>query len=126
MKTRNTQAGNQNELLPGRELGHDELNLPRPETKTIGFHWTGNRPMKNGSLSGEGWASMETESGATKMRVILCTRSPTHATILVTAHNAAPVTYTSRDKQTRFSKQDKDNGKTIEMSCIRIQTSPSQ
>jgi hypothetical protein len=31
---------------------------------------------------------------------VLCTRSPTPATVLVTARHAAPTTYTPRDKQT--------------------------
>jgi hypothetical protein len=35
---------------------------------------------------------------------ILCTRSPTHTTILVTARHAAPATFTPRGKQTQFSK----------------------
>jgi hypothetical protein len=89
MKTRNTQAGNQNELLSGRELGHGKLNLPRQETKTIGFHWTGNRLMKNGSLSGEGWASTETESGATKMRVSRTPAPEENRTTLVPNENRA-------------------------------------
>jgi hypothetical protein len=57
---------------------------------------------------------------------VLCTRSPTHATILVAAHHAAPPTYTPRDMQTQFSKRNKDKGKTIKLSHTRIQTSPSQ
>jgi hypothetical protein len=39
--------------------------------------------------------------------LVLCTRSPTPVTILVAARYAAPATYTPRDKQTRFSKQNK-------------------
>jgi hypothetical protein len=35
---------------------------------------------------------------------VLCTRSPTPATVLVAARHAAPATCTPRDKQTRFSK----------------------
>jgi hypothetical protein len=34
---------------------------------------------------------------------ILCTKFPTSALILVAAHRTAPITYTSRDKQTCFS-----------------------
>jgi hypothetical protein len=59
------------------------------------------------------------------LSLILYTRSPTPATILITARNAAPVTCTPQDKQTRFFNK-KDKGKTTEMSQIRIQTSPSQ
>jgi hypothetical protein len=59
--------------------------------------------------------------------LILCTMSPTPATILIAARYAAPATYTPRDKQTRFSTRNKDKGsRTAEMSRIRIQTSPSQ
>jgi hypothetical protein len=43
---------------------------------------------------------------------VLCTRSPTPATILIAARHAAPATYTPRDKQTRFSKWNKDKRKT--------------
>jgi hypothetical protein len=43
---------------------------------------------------------------------VLCTRSPTPATVLVAARHAAPVTCTSRDKQTRFSERIKDKRKT--------------
>jgi hypothetical protein len=42
---------------------------------------------------------------------VLCTRSPTPATILIAAHHAAPATCTPRDKQTRFSKQNKEKRK---------------
>jgi hypothetical protein len=42
---------------------------------------------------------------------VLCTRSPTHATVLVTARHAAPATYTPRDKQTRFSNETKTKEK---------------
>jgi hypothetical protein len=38
---------------------------------------------------------------------VLCTKSPTPASILVTARHAAPITYTSRDKQTCFSTQNR-------------------
>jgi hypothetical protein len=57
---------------------------------------------------------------------ILCTRSSTPATILVTVRHAAPAAYTPREKQTRFSKRTKDKGKTTEPSRIRIQTLSSQ
>jgi hypothetical protein len=43
--------------------------------------------------------------------------------ILVAARHAAPATCTPRDKQTRFSKQNKNKDKTTEMSWIQIQTS---
>jgi hypothetical protein len=43
---------------------------------------------------------------------VLCTRFPTPATILVAARHAAPATCTSWDKQTRFSKRNKDKRKT--------------
>jgi hypothetical protein len=42
---------------------------------------------------------------------VLCTRSPTPATVLVTIRHAAPATCTPRDKQTRFSKRNKDKRK---------------
>jgi hypothetical protein len=42
---------------------------------------------------------------------VLCTRSPTHATVLVTARHATPATCTPRDKQTRFSKRNKGKRK---------------
>jgi hypothetical protein len=37
--------------------------------------------------------------------LVLCTKSPTPISILIATRHAAPVTYTSRDKQTRFSTQ---------------------
>jgi hypothetical protein len=43
---------------------------------------------------------------------VLCTRSTTPATILVAACHAAPATCTPRDKQTWFSKRNKDKIKT--------------
>jgi hypothetical protein len=42
-----------------------------------------------------------------RLSPILCTRSPTPTTILVTARHATPATCTSWDKQTRFSKWNK-------------------
>jgi hypothetical protein len=42
---------------------------------------------------------------------VLCARSPTPATILVAACHVAPTTCTPWDKQTWFSKQNKDKGK---------------
>jgi hypothetical protein len=57
---------------------------------------------------------------------ILCTRSSTPATILIAVRHAAPATCISQDKQTWFFTRYKDKGKTTKMSCIRIQTSPSQ
>jgi hypothetical protein len=43
---------------------------------------------------------------------VLCTRSPTPVTILIAACHATPVTCTPRDKQTWFSKWNKDKRKT--------------
>jgi hypothetical protein len=43
---------------------------------------------------------------------VLCTRSPTPSMILVAACHATPATCTPREKQTRFSKQNKDKRKT--------------
>jgi hypothetical protein len=43
---------------------------------------------------------------------VLCTRSPTPATVLVAARHAAPATCTTRDKQTRFSERNKGKRKT--------------
>jgi hypothetical protein len=43
---------------------------------------------------------------------ILCSRSPTHTTVLIATHHAAPATCTPRDKQTRFSERNKDKRKT--------------
>jgi hypothetical protein len=57
---------------------------------------------------------------------VLCTKSPTSATILITAHHAALVTCTLRDKQTWFSTWNKVKGKTTEISQIRIQTMACQ
>jgi hypothetical protein len=57
---------------------------------------------------------------------VLCIRSPTPAMILVAARHVAPATCTPRDKLTRFSKRNRDKGKTTKMSSIRIQTSASQ
>jgi hypothetical protein len=50
------------------------------------------------------------------------TRSPTLAMILVAAHHVTPVTYTPKDKQTRFSTCTKIKVKTTEMFRIQIQT----
>jgi hypothetical protein len=59
--------------------------------------------------------------------LVLCTNSPIPTMILITARHAAPATYTPRDKQTWFSKWNKDKKKKkIKLSLIRIQTSPSQ
>jgi hypothetical protein len=38
---------------------------------------------------------------------VLCTRSPTPATVLIAARHATPATCTPRDKQTRFSNKTK-------------------
>jgi hypothetical protein len=46
--------------------------------------------------------------------------------IIIAAHHGAPATCTPQDKQTRFSNETKNKGKTTEMSQIRIQTSPNQ
>jgi hypothetical protein len=43
---------------------------------------------------------------------VLCTRSPTPATILAAARHAVPNTCTPRDKKTWFSKRNRDKGKT--------------
>jgi hypothetical protein len=43
---------------------------------------------------------------------VLCTRSPTPATVLVAARHASPATCTPRDKQTRFSERNKGKRKT--------------
>jgi hypothetical protein len=45
--------------------------------------------------------------------------------ILIVARHAAPVTSKPRYKQTRFSNETKNKGKTAKMSQIQIQTSPS-
>ncbi len=42
---------------------------------------------------------------------VLCTRSPTRATVLVAARHVAPTSCTPRDKQTRFSERTKDKEK---------------
>jgi hypothetical protein len=47
---------------------------------------------------------------------VLCTRSPSPATMLVVARHVAPTTCTPRDKQTRFSNETKNKGKTTKMS----------
>jgi hypothetical protein len=57
---------------------------------------------------------------------VLCTRSSTPAMILITARHATPTTCTPWDKPTRFSKQNKDKGKTTKMSRIWIQISACQ
>jgi hypothetical protein len=56
---------------------------------------------------------------------VLCTRSSTPATILGAVCHVTPATCTPRDKQTRFSKWNRDKGKTSKISWIRIQTSTS-
>jgi hypothetical protein len=43
--------------------------------------------------------------------LVLCTRFPTLATVLVTARHVAPATCTPRDEQTRFSERNKDERK---------------
>jgi hypothetical protein len=43
--------------------------------------------------------------------LVLCTRSPTPATILIVTCHTAPATCTPRDKQTRFSERNKDKRK---------------
>jgi hypothetical protein len=57
---------------------------------------------------------------------VLYTKSSTPSKILIAAYHVTPVTCTSRDKQTWFSKWNKDKGKTIKMSWIRIQISINQ
>jgi lipid II:glycine glycyltransferase (peptidoglycan interpeptide bridge formation enzyme) len=56
--------------------------------------------------------------------LVLCTRSPTPATILVTARHAAPATCTSQDKQTRFFKRNKEKVK--QPKCPRFKFKPRQ
>jgi hypothetical protein len=51
---------------------------------------------------------------------VICTRSATPATILVTVRHAAPITCTPRDKQTWFSTRTKIKVKQTEMSRIQI------
>jgi hypothetical protein len=46
--------------------------------------------------------------------------------MLIAARHASLATCTPRDKQTRFSNETKNKGKTIEMFQIQIQTSQSQ
>jgi hypothetical protein len=53
--------------------------------------------------------------------LVLCTKSTTPASILVAARHATHVTYTSWDKQTRFSTQT-NRGRTIKISWIQNQT----
>jgi hypothetical protein len=56
---------------------------------------------------------------------VLCTRSPTPATILVAARHAAPATCTPRDKQTRFSERNKDKIK-IKQNFLGFEFKPRQ
>jgi hypothetical protein len=58
--------------------------------------------------------------------MILYISSPTSATIPVTSRHVAHAICTSWNKQMWFSKRNKDKGKIIKMSRIRIQTLPSQ
>jgi hypothetical protein len=44
--------------------------------------------------------------------LVLCTRSPTPAMILIAAHHATPATCTPGDKQTQFSERNKGKRKT--------------
>jgi hypothetical protein len=44
--------------------------------------------------------------------MVICTKSPTSATVLVAARHAATASCTPRDKQTRFFKRNKDKRKT--------------
>jgi hypothetical protein len=57
--------------------------------------------------------------------LILCIRSPTPATILVATHHAAPVTCTPWDKQTWFSKRNKDKRK-IKRDYLEFKFKPRQ
>jgi hypothetical protein len=57
--------------------------------------------------------------------LVLCTRSPIPAMILVTPRHAAPATCTPRDKQTRFSKWNKDKRK-IKWNYPRFKFKPHQ
>jgi hypothetical protein len=58
--------------------------------------------------------------------LVLYTRSPTPAMILIAARHVAPTTCTPWDKQIWFSTRNKYEGKTTELSRIRIPSSPSQ
>jgi hypothetical protein len=59
--------------------------------------------------------------------LILCTKSPTPASILVIARHVTFTTYTSRDKQTRFSTPNNSMWvSSTEMCRIQIQTRTSQ
>jgi hypothetical protein len=58
--------------------------------------------------------------------LVLHTRSPTPATIIIAACHVAPATCTPRDKQTRFSKQNKINVQPSKLPRIRIQALSSQ
>jgi hypothetical protein len=56
---------------------------------------------------------------------VLCTRSPTHVTVLVAARYAAPATCTLRDKQTRFSERNKGKRKT-KQNCAGFEFKPRE
>jgi hypothetical protein len=56
---------------------------------------------------------------------VLCTRSPTPATVLVVAGHATPATCTPWDKQTRFSKRNKDKRK-IKQNYSEFEFKPRQ
>jgi hypothetical protein len=56
---------------------------------------------------------------------VLCTRSPTPTMILVVSRHATPATCTPRDKQTRFSKRNKDKRK-IKQNCPGFEFKPRQ
>jgi hypothetical protein len=56
---------------------------------------------------------------------VLCTRSPTHVTVLVAARYAAPATCTLRDKQTRFSERNKGKRKT-KQNCPGFEFKPCE
>jgi hypothetical protein len=57
--------------------------------------------------------------------LVLCTRSFTPVTVLVAACHVAPATYAPQDKQTRFSKRNKDKRKT-KQNCFGFEFKPHQ
>jgi hypothetical protein len=57
--------------------------------------------------------------------LVLCTRSPTPATILIATRHAAPATCTQWDKQTRFFERNKDKRKT-KRTYLKFEFKPHQ
>jgi hypothetical protein len=60
-----------------------------------------------------------------RLSPVLCTRSPTPATVLIAARHAAPTTCTPREKQTWFSKWNKDKRK-IKQNYPEFELKPCQ